>query len=638
MQLCCLNFGKISLFMNYLSVKDLSKSFGEQKLFEGLTFGLQKGEKLALIAANGSGKTTLLRILAGKETHDAGEFSFRNGIRVGFLAQEPDFGTAQSVEEVLLDLDHPKALARQQYEEALKTPEDDEKMQAALQLMEQEKAWDYEAKVQEILTRFNISQLAQSLDILSGGQRKRLALARLLINEPELIILDEPTNHLDMDIIEWLEDYLAESPITLLMVTHDRYFLERVCENILEISDGQGYWHKGNYSYFLEKKAERETLQKSETEKARNLMRKELDWVRRQPKARTGKAKYRLDAFENLKEKAQNNTQTAKLQLSQNMQRLGKKILELRHLHKAYGKQIILADFSYIFKRQERIGIVGANGVGKSTFLQIITQQNQADKGEIETGETIKFGYYRQDGMQLNDGKRVIDIVQDIAEYIDLGKAGKLSAAQLLERFLFSRSAQYKQVATLSGGEKRRLYLLTILIKAPNFLILDEPTNDLDLLTLNVLEDFLMEYEGCLLIVSHDRYFLDKLCDHLFIFEGEGKIRDFNGTYTEYRIAEQSEQVQKEQQKSLQKAPPKIEKKVKTQKKGLSYKEQREYEDLEQAIENLEQEKAQLEAKLNSGELDHEALQNQAEALGEILELIDEKTLRWLELAEKMEA
>ena len=619
--------------MNYLSVENLSKSFGERVLFEDISFGISKGQKVALVAKNGTGKTSLLKILTHKDQADQGTFAYQKDVRVGFLDQNPDFGTAPTIIDAVLNSPSPVIQAIKLYEEALQDPNNADKMEEALQQMDAHKAWDYELKIKQILSKLRVGELEKQIDTLSGGQKKRVALAKVLIDEPDFLILDEPTNHLDLDMIEWLENYLSGSQLTLFMVTHDRYFLDRICNEIIEIDQKTLFRYKGNYQYYLEKRAERTQQAAAEVEKAQNLMRKELDWVRRQPKARGTKAKYRLDAFEELKKKAHRKVGEQEANLGVKMSRMGKKILEIEHLHKSYGDLKMVADFSYVFQRRERIGIVGRNGVGKS-------EQITPDSGTITKGETIVYGYYTQDGIQLPEDKRVIEVVQEIAEEIDLGKGQKLSPAQLLERFLFDRDKQYNYVSTLSGGERRRLYLLTILVQNPNFLILDEPTNDLDLLTLNVLEEFLLEFGGCLIVVTHDRYFMDKLVDHLFVFEGEGVIEDFNGKYQEYREYKHLQELAQEKEKKAGKQEKyqqeKADKKVNdtAQKRKLTYKEQKEYENLEKEIEQLEEEKEQLTDRLNSGTLDHEALQQVSETLGEVMDTIDTKTERWLELAE----
>jgi ATP-binding cassette subfamily F protein uup len=625
--------------MNYLSIENLSKSYGDKTLFKDISFGIQKGEKVAIVAKNGSGKSTLMRILMGYEIADTGEFSFRNGIRVGFLNQDPKFEGVKTVGEAVLQSDNPILSAVRLYSEALENPEDYSLMEKALVEMDNMKAWDYETRINQILTRFEVGKLGQDVHTLSGGQRKRVALAQLLIDEPDFLILDEPTNHLDLEMIEWLEEYLGQNNKTLFMVTHDRYFLERVCNQIIELDEGNLYHYPGNYSLFLEKKDERAANDTQTVEKARNLMRKELDWVRRQPKARGTKAKYRLDAFEEIKKEASKNTQSKELQMGVQMQRLGKKILEMHKVTKGYGELPILKDFDYIFKRQERVGIVGKNGVGKSTFLNLLTEQIKPDSGEIIKGETVSYGYYRQDGLNLPEDKRVVEVIQDIAEFAKMENGQEVSASQLLERFLFDRKVQYKYVSTLSGGEKRRLYLLTVLMQQPNFLILDEPTNDLDILTLNILEDFLQDFGGCLVVVTHDRFFLDKLVDHLLIFEGEGVIRDFNGRYDEYRILKAYEEEQAKQPKKETPAPskePLKEKNTATEKRKLSYKEQQEYQKLEKEIEQLEGKKEDLTKEMSVQNLSHQELQEKAEALGKIIAQVEQKTDRWLALAEFM--
>ena len=622
--------------MNYLSVEQLSKAYGEKVLFQNISFGVDKGQKVALIAKNGSGKTSLLRVLTGQDTGDSGAFSFRNDIQVGFLPQEPHFEPGHKIIDAVLDAKTPVIQAIKNYEYCLNHPDEHDTMQKAMIEMDNLKAWDYEIKIKQILSKLKVGELDRPVDTLSGGQKKRVAMAKLLIDEPDFYILDEPTNHLDIDMIEWLEGFLTNQQVSLLMVTHDRYFLERVCDQIIELSQGQLFQYPGNYSYFLEKKAEREDQEVKDKSKAQNLMRKELDWVRRQPKARGTKSKARLDAFQDLKKAAGKQITKDNLQLDVKMSRMGKKILELENLSKSYGDLKILENFNYIFKRQEKIGIVGQNGAGKSTFLNIISQLMPPDSGEITIGETIVMGYYRQDGIQLAEDKRVIEVVQDIAEYIPLSKGQNLSASQLLERFLFSPKSQYAYVSTLSGGERRRLYLLTILAKNPNFLILDEPTNDLDILTLQVLEEFLEGFPGCLVLVSHDRYFMDRLVDHLFVFEGNGKILDYNGSYSEYQAFKEVEAEKKAQEsaKAKSKTPTQKKSNPTTGKKKLSFKEKKEYETLEAEIEALEQQKSDLEAELGAGNLDHEILQQKSEELGRVMELIETKTDRWMELAE----
>ncbi|MCC6583659.1 MAG: ABC-F family ATP-binding cassette domain-containing protein, partial [Chitinophagales bacterium] len=535
--------------MNYLTVNGLSKYYGDKLLFENITFFIDKGQKVALIAKNGTGKSSLIKILQGLEPPESGDFKFHKDIKAGFLVQEPDFDDNKTVYQTIMHADNPILMASLEYEQALDGHGD---LQNAMNKMDELEAWDYEQQVKLILSKFLIFDFDQKVGTMSGGQKKRLALAILLLDRPDIFILDEPTNHLDMDMIEWLEEYLSKNNITLLMITHDRYFLENICNEILEIDNGILYKHKGNYSKYLENKELREENQRVNVEKAQNTFRKELEWMRRQPKARTTKAQSRVDNFENVKAAATAKIEDKKVEIEVKMQRLGGKILELHNIHKAYGENVLLDKFSHKFQRGERVGIVGRNGSGKSTLLNIVIGTEKFDSGNVVLGETVAFGYYNQKGLQLKEDKRVIDVIKEIAEFLPVGK-GTLSASQVLERFLFTPSQQYNLVSTLSGGERRRLYLLTILMKNPNFLILDEPTNDLDILTLQVLEDFLMDFKGCLVIVSHDRYFLDKLTEHLFVFEGNGKVRDFLGNYNEYRLQLKEEQRQAvRDEKSLQ--------------------------------------------------------------------------------------
>ena len=627
--------------MNYLSAENISKHYGERILFN-LSFGLSKGEKTALIANNGTGKSTLLKILVGKDVPDTGEVAIRDGVRVGYLDQDPTFDEALTIRE-LVNSSHSEMLkVMHAYEKALADQTENyndvthKAFEEASAAMDRYQAWDYERQIEEMLTRFGITDFQQNIGELSGGQKKRMALAMVLLDHPDLLLLDEPTNHLDIDMIEWLEDYLTQSAVTLLMVTHDRYFLERVCNHILELSDGYLYHHSGNYSYFLQKRAEREEVERTEIDKAGKLMKQELEWMRRMPKARGTKSKSRIDAFYATEEKAKSGKVRDELKLEVKMSRIGGKILELKKLRKSYGDTLILDGFSHTFKKGERIGIIGKNGVGKSTFLNIITGLEAADSGKVNTGETIIFGYYSQQGINLNEDKRVIEVLRDIADVIEMSNGTKLSASQLLQQFMFSPEMQYTYVSRLSGGEKRRLYLLTVLIKNPNFLILDEPTNDLDLLTLNKLEEFLSDFGGCLIMVTHDRYFMDKLADHLFIFEGNGEIRDFNGTYSAYRTEKELEEKQEKENKSVEKAATPQQKPAEKpkEKKKRSYNEQREYENLEKEIEALEKEKRELETALSQGNKDFEELQKLSNRVSEVINLIDEKTLRWMELDE----
>lgn len=617
--------------MNFLSVKGLSKYYGERLLFSDLNFFIDKGQKVGLIARNGSGKSTLLRILQGKEPPESGEVRWHKDIRMGFLLQEPELPAEKTVYDAILHSDDPLLRACLAYEQALEGSGD---ISAAMENMDRLQAWDYEVQVKQILSRFLITDLGQKVGTLSGGQKKRLALAILLLQQPDFLVLDEPTNHLDMDMIEWLEEYLCGSQVSLLMVTHDRYFLENICTEILEMEDARLYRHRGSYSDYLENKSLREEVSRANLDKARNVLRKELEWIRRQPKARTTKAKSRVDAFEDVKEKATGKVSDEKVQLELRMQRLGGKILELHNVSKSFCDRVIMDRFSYKFKRGERVGIVGRNGCGKSTLLNIITGLEPYDSGNIIHGETLVIGYYGQEGLQLKADKRVLEVVKDIAEYLPLGK-GHISAAQLLERFLFDYGKQHQYVSTLSGGERRRLYLLTVLMKNPNFLILDEPTNDLDIMTLQVLEDFLMDFKGCLVIVSHDRYFLDKLTDHLFVFEAEGQLRDFNGNYREYREWYKSQNRQKDEDGKRTEAIV-IEEKMLPQKKKLSYKEQREMEQLEADIAALEKEKLELSEKISSGMTDHRELETISSRMEQVMYLLDSREMRWLELSERV--
>lgn len=626
--------------MNYISADHLSKSFGTKMLFEDLTFGLSRGDKVALVGRNGCGKTTLLRILAGKESTDSGNVSVRNGIRTAFLDQNPSFGDAQTAFEAVFSGDDPRLAVVRDYEQLQNTPDvDPKRMQKVIDQMEAHKAWDYEARVKEILGQVGISRLDQAITELSGGQRKRLALARVLIQDPDLLILDEPTNHLDTDTIEWLEEYLGSKNMTLILVTHDRYFLDRVCNCIFEIDQGQVYRYDGSYEDFLEKKDDRMTREDNDTARARNLLRTELEWLRRQPKARGTKSKARIDAAHELMEKAQAPIREGSIQLNFDAKRLGGKILELEHVSKSWGDLCLVDDFSYVFKKGERIGIVGPNGVGKSTFLDLLTQRTAPDKGTIDAGETVAFGYYAQHGLNFKPGQKVIEVITDAAEQISMGKGEVLGASQALNLFGFPPSMQYQPVDLLSGGERRRLFLLRILMEQPNFLILDEPTNDLDIITLNTLEQFLGAYNGCLLIVSHDRYFLDKLCDQLFLFEGEGEIKPFNGTFREYRARKAAQAAAKSSTPAPSPVAAPVREEVRVQKrdesKKLSFKEQKEYEGLEAEIAKLEGRKAELLELMNGGTPDFSALQKWSAELETLGQSLEEKEMRWLELAER---
>ena len=619
--------------MNYLSVQDLGKSYGVQTLFKDLNFGIDQGQKVALVARNGTGKTTILRALAGLEPPDTGEIVYRKGIQVAFLKQESDFGDAKTVFEAIYESENPILLAIRAYEAALLNPDDTNIFQKAFDQMDRMEAWDYEVKVKTILSKLKLDDLQQEVSILSGGQRKRLSLAKILIDQPDFLILDEPTNHLDLEMIEWLQEYLSKEQITLFIVTHDRYFLDAICNEILELEEGDLYRYKGNYTYYLEKKEERQAILQTNIDKAKNLYSKELEWMRRQPKARGTKSKARIESFYDVEKSAKKKIKNDKIQLEVQMTRLGSKILELHKVSKAYGDLKILDQFTYTFKKRDRVGIIGKNGVGKTTVLNMLTGTESIDAGKIVVGDTVEIGYYTQKGMKMDEGKRVIEIVRDIAEYIPLVGGRKMTAAQLLERFLFSKDAQWKHVSVLSGGEKKRLYLLTILMKNPNFLILDEPTNDLDLITLKVLEEFLEEFEGCIITVSHDRYFMDRLVDHLFIFEGEGQVRDFPGNYTDYR-ANISNDAKLKQTKSKDKVI--VKNNVAEQKRKLTYKEKKEYDTIESVIDALEQEKTTIGAQFNDPDLNPEKMKELGKRIKEIDDEIAEKTDRWMELAELM--
>ncbi|MEN0006048.1 MAG: ABC-F family ATP-binding cassette domain-containing protein [Bacteroidota bacterium] len=622
--------------MNYLTIENISKLYGEKVLFEDISLQLSKGQKVALVAKNGSGKTTLLRVIAGEELPEgeAAKVQLRKGIRLGYLPQEPEFFHLHSIIEAALDSDNELIVAIREYEEALLYPNDAPRMQAAIAKMDDLKAWDFEAKIKEILTRFNISDFNKPVSTLSGGQKKRLALAKLIIDEPEFLILDEPTNHLDLDMIEWLEDYLRQPNITLLMVTHDRYFLERVCNNIIELDHGTLYRYTGNYSDFLYKKTTRHETESAELEKTKKLFKKELAWVNRQPKARGTKAKSRVGAFEDIKDKLSQKRDNSEMQIDIKGQRLGKKILEMHYVTKAFGELKITDGFDYKFKKKERVGIVGPNGVGKTTFLKLLTKEIRPDGGKVVVGGNTVFGYYTQAGINLEGDKRVIDVIQDIAEYVPLEKGQKLTAPQMLERFLFSRKQQQVYVSQLSGGERRRLYLLTILMKNPNFLILDEPTNDLDIITLNVLEDFLLDFPGCVLIVTHDRYFMDKLVDHLFVFEGGGVIRDFNGDYSDYRKLQKAEEIERKRLEREQQKQAPAKEHQHGDKAGLSHEERKELKRLEKKIMQLEKRKEEINQLFNTTDITPEQIEEWSKELSQVNDELEERELRWMELAE----
>ena len=631
--------------MNYLSAENLTKSYGDRTLFRNLTFGISRGDKIAIVGANGSGKTTLLSILAGAMPPDAGLVSVRKDISIGYLDQQPEFNDALTVMEAVLAGESAQLDAVRAYEVALAN-ENHVGLDRAMADMEKLEAWDYEAQIRQILGELGIQDITQPVSSLSGGQRKRVALARVLIQNPDLIILDEPTNHLDLEAIEYLENYLTTNNGTLLMVSHDRYFLDRVCNQIAEMDNGQLYAYKGNYAYFLEKKEERELATASELAKDRNTFRRELDWMRRQPKARSTKAQYRIDAFEDLKEKTSGKKSDGDLELNIRMARLGSKILEVENLSKRFGDKVLLDHFTYTFKRPDRVGLIGKNGMGKTTLMNMLTGELRPDSGKIITGGTVKFGYYTQTELDLPENQRVIDVVQDVAEVMKLANGDTITATQLLSRFLFDRPKQYDFVAKLSGGEKRRLQLLLVLVQNPNFLILDEPTNDLDIMTLNVLEDFLLNFAGCVLIVTHDRYFMDRLVEHVFVMEGEGKVRDYPGNYTDYREWRDSKPridgrpdnrpagtILQESVSAPKTVSAPVNGSTNGSKKKLSFKEIREYETLEGDIAAMEQRKADITNLLNGGG-HHEQLTAWAREIEEIDQTIAQKSDRWLELAE----
>ena len=623
--------------MNYLSVENLTKSFGVRILFSDLTFGIDQGQKVAIVAKNGAGKTTLLRCLMEMEPYDSGRIVYRNDIRIAFMEQSEQMNPEQTILEAVFDHDIPELQLIKTYNIAIAN-NDEKALEECYQQLTDMNAWDIEVKVQQILSVLKLTDTSQKIESLSGGQKKRVALAKVLLSEADFLFLDEPTNHLDLDMIEWLESYLSTSKSTILMVTHDRYFLEVVCDTIYELSNETLFRYKGNFSYYLEKKAEREEQLQSTVDKARNTFRKELDWIRRQPKARGTKQKARVDAFEGIKSTAQMRLEEDEMELPVKMERLGSKIVEFHKIGKAFGDKTILHDFSYHFQRKERLGIVGNNGTGKSTFLNLLIGQDQPNKGKVVIGETIVFGYYSQDLIKVDDSKKVIDVVKDVAEYIPLEKGKQLSASQLLERFLFTRDSHYNFVHKLSGGEKRRLKLLKVLMANPNFLILDEPTNDLDIFAMAVLEEYLRNFQGCLVVVSHDRYFMDKMVDHLFVFEGEGKILDIVGNYTDYRKVQNGKS--KEVKKNLEVPMSKEEEKflkptvLSNEKRKLNFKEKEELKTLEKKLAELEGIKLELTDKLSDTSKSNSELYEAGIVLGKVISELDELSNRWLELSE----
>lgn len=622
---------------SYLQVNNLTKSFGELVLFENISFGIDEGQRIGLIAKNGSGKTTLLNILTGREPYDTGTVVYHRDLRIAYLEQDPYYPSDLTVIQACFQSGNEVTDLIAEYEQVINSA-DQANLNNILQRMDVLQAWDYEHRVKQILGQLKITDYDQKISELSGGQLKRVALANVLITEPDLIILDEPTNHLDLDMVEWLEGHLQRSKLSLLMVTHDRYFLDRVCSEIIEIDQKQLFQYKGNYSYYLEKKDERISAQNAELDRANNLLRKELDWMRRQPQARGTKAKSRIDAFYDLEKKAKQHYEEGNVKLEMKGAYIGKKIFEAKHVYKSFGEIRILDDFNYTFTRYEKLGIVGNNGTGKSTFIKMLIGDVKPDKGEFDIGETVNFGYYSQDGLGFDEQMKVIDVIRDIAEVIDLGNGSRLTASQFLQHFLFPPEKQHDFVHKLSGGERRRLYLCSVLIKNPNFLVLDEPTNDLDIVTLNILEEYLQEFKGCVIIVSHDRYFMDKVVDHLLAFKGNAEIKDFPGNYSDYRDwKDREDRIEREKQMQEKPKEEKIRQKpVQPEKKRLSFKEKREFEELETLIPKLEEEKAQLEMELSGGMLSPDELMTKSNRIGELINEIDDKTMRWMELSEFM--
>lgn len=623
---------------NFVSVENVAKAFGERVLFDNISFGINEGQKIGFVAKNGTGKTSLLEIITKVHEPDEGQVIYRKGLKVASLPQEPTFSADITVEQAVFTADNEILQAIENYQKALENPEDTESYQQAFDKMDQLQAWDFETQYKQILSKLKLTDLNRKVDKLSGGQKKRLALANVLLSKPELVFLDEPTNHLDLEMIEWLEAYFASEKITLFMVTHDRYFLENVCNEIVELDQGKLYSYKGNYAYYLEKKEQRLTQEQTELSKAKHLYKKELDWMRRQPKARTTKSKSRIDDFYQIKEKAHQRRQEHEVTLEINMERMGSKILELHKISKSYGDLQIVDKMDYVFKKGERIGIIGKNGTGKSSFLNLITGKELPDSGKVVVGDTIKMGYYTQKGIKVKPGQKVIEVIKEFGEFIPLKKGRQISAGQLLERFLFDRKKQYDFVEKLSGGERKRLFLCTVLIQNPNFLILDEPTNDLDIVTLNVLESFLLDFPGCLIVVSHDRYFMDKIVDHLFVFKGNAVVEDFPGNYTDFRSYENSP-APKEEKQMDNSVTPKTEKGAwkKDNTSALSFNEQKEFSKIERELKKLETQKQEIEALFAAGNLEGEDLIEKSKEVKQIQNTIEEKEMRWMELAEKME-
>ena len=623
--------------ISYLQASKISRRIGDNLLFENIDLNINSGDKIALIAINGAGKSSMLDILYGKESPDEGNVNLRRGLRMAYLEQSPSLDDSNSILDELFSTDSNLVKVIRDYEKSLFSGTD-KLIQEMIQKMDDFKAWDYEVQVKQILFRLRLPNLNALIMNLSGGQKKRVALAKVLVTESDLLILDEPTNHLDLDMIEWLEDYLTRSGKTLMMVTHDRYFLDRVCNVILELSDKELYRYDGNYEYFLEKKQEREISAKANVEKARNILRTELEWMRRMPKARRHKAKSRIESFYDLKEKAIGRQEEKAININVNISRMGKKILELHNVSKSYGDKTLIRNFTYKFNKFEKVGLVGRNGTGKTTLLNIITGLIPPDNGSVDQGETIKFGYYKQEGIQFDDEMTVIEAVKKISENITVSDGSTLSIVQFMNYFLFPPEKQHTFIKKISGGEKRRLYLLTVLMQNPNFLILDEPTNDLDILTLNVLEEYLTGFQGCVIVVSHDRYFMDKVVDHIFEYKGEGIIKDFPGNYTQMRNKQELEEIsisETKTEKTLKPVTLKTDSEKRGRKPGLTFREKRELESLEGEIKSLESEKKKIESEMNSGSLNSDDLYAKSGRLGEILALIDEKEMRWLELSEK---
>ena len=611
--------------MNLLTVEGISKAYGERVIFEPLSFGVSKGQKIALIAKNGSGKTTILKIIAQQDTSDTGQVNFRKGTQISYLPQDPVLDPEKTVEEIILESGNQVLEVIADYEEALQNPEDTERYQKAFEAMEQHQAWDFESQYKQLLSKLKLDNLSLKASALSGGQKKRVALCIALLEKPDLLILDEPTNHLDLEMIEWLEAYFIKEKLTLLMVTHDRYFLERVCNEIIELDNGKLFSYKGSYSYFLEKRAARIEQLETEAHKAKRHFTKELEWMRRQPKARTTKSKSRIEDFKKIKAKAQQRRNEHEVQLEINMERLGSKMIEMHRVSKAFDEKVILQGFDYNFQRNDRIGIIGNNGTGKSTFLKLLTNTIKPDGGKIVWGDTLKFGYYTQEGIHVKPDQKVIEVIQEFGEFIPLKKGRKISAQQLLERFLFDRKKQYDFVEKLSGGERKRLYLCTVLIQNPNFIILDEPTNDLDIVTLNILENFLLDFPGCLIVVSHDRYFMDKIVDHLFVFRGKGEIEDFPGNYSDFRAYDGLTTTAETPKKKLKTAW-----KNKTEKKP-NYEEQRALKKLEKEIASLDTQKEHLQKQFNDDTLTPEDIKSLSIELTAIEKALEAKSDEWLE-------